>query len=112
MTLILVKLDGSASEKVARSRQAAIAAHGIGFFLDENQGQPKVLRSLKLSAWKGPSMPETTASDWIAKVRRSWRAWRSSRALGIENELDRKPAWAFLLHLRTYISLIREIMSR
>lgn len=57
-------------------------------------------------------MPKTIASTWIAKARRSWRARRSRRAMEIENELDRKPTLAFLLHLRTYLSLIREIMSR
>lgn len=57
-------------------------------------------------------MPDARASDWIAKAKRSWRAWRSRPPLEIATELDRRPALSFLLHLRTFVSLIREIVSR
>ncbi|MBN9453345.1 MAG: hypothetical protein J0I42_15475 [Bosea sp.] len=57
-------------------------------------------------------MSEAGVFDWVAKIRRSWRAWRSRPPLEIANELDQKPAFAFLLHLRAFISLVREIMSR
>lgn len=57
-------------------------------------------------------MPDAHANDWIAKARRSWRAWRETQPPEITSELDQKPALAFLLHLRAFISLIREIMSR
>lgn len=61
---------------------------------------------------KGDAMREAHGTDWIARARRSWRTWRSRRPLEIANELDQKPAFAFLLHLRAFISLIREILSR
>lgn len=57
-------------------------------------------------------MPDATAANWIAKIRRSWRAWRNRRAPAIAAELDRKPAFAFWLHLRAFVSLVREIFSR
>ncbi|MGO4174781.1 hypothetical protein [Bosea sp. TAF32] len=56
-------------------------------------------------------MPEASACGWIAKVGRSWRNWRD-RAPAIVNQLDEKPAFSFLLHLRAFISLVREIISR
>ncbi|WP_454656729.1 hypothetical protein [Bosea beijingensis] len=61
---------------------------------------------------KGHAMPEAHATDWIAKARRSWRAWRETRPPEIISALDQKPTLAFLLHLRAFISLIREILSR
>ncbi|WP_293808640.1 hypothetical protein [uncultured Bosea sp.] len=38
--------------------------------------------------------------------------WRNGQPPEIVAELDQKPALAFLLHLRAFISLIREILSR
>jgi hypothetical protein len=38
--------------------------------------------------------------------------WRETQPPEIVAELDQKPAFAFLLHLRAFISLIREILSR
>lgn len=61
---------------------------------------------------KSHAMPEAHATDWITKARRSWRAWRKTQPPEIVTELDQKPAFAFLLHLRAFISLIREIISR
>lgn len=57
-------------------------------------------------------MPEARATDWIAKARRSWQAWRDRPSQGIASELDQRSAFAILLHLRAFISLIREILSR
>ncbi|WP_353181557.1 hypothetical protein [Bosea sp. (in: a-proteobacteria)] len=57
-------------------------------------------------------MPEASASGRIGKVKRSRLAWREGPAPAIANELDRKPILAFLLHLRAFVSLLREIISR
>ena len=61
---------------------------------------------------KSHAMTEAHATGWIARARRSWRSWRSRPPLEIADELDQKPAFALLLHLRAFISLIREILSR
>ncbi|MDX3806425.1 hypothetical protein ACXIUS_24785 [Bosea thiooxidans] len=57
-------------------------------------------------------MPDATAPDWIAKIRRSWRTRCRRRTPAIAAELDQKPAFAFWLHLRAFVSLVREIFSR
>jgi hypothetical protein len=57
-------------------------------------------------------MLQTDASGWIEKAKRSWRSWRSGPTGEIATEIDQKPAFSLLLHVRAFASLIRQVMFR
>jgi hypothetical protein len=57
-------------------------------------------------------MTEGSVSRWNARLRSFWRALRRDPATQVAAELDRKPTIAFWLHLRGFVSLVREIISR
>jgi hypothetical protein len=55
-------------------------------------------------------MFRTALSSLLARIRHRRRAAAADRAAHVTDDIDREPPISFLMHVRGYLSLVREIV--